>query len=171
MKKIYCLLFACMLFIPSVKSTDIATFILNSNTESNDFDDVRYVSHFSRAAFLYPLLEGNYYTITIMQSEDGEYTDTLYCRRAYYSCTIADSNPGDAIYDTGTLTADGIIGFYNIACDLQYDTDESGQECPPGWTGDWTEEDYQYAEIVKGFYFKFSGLPLYGIQIVISDDN
>lgn len=73
---------------------------------------------------------------------------------AYFTCNLDDPEERELFGpDNGSLVSeDGCIGLYNILSDIVYDESEYGDCYPPGSTGDWTKEDYDFFEIRRGFH-------------------
>ena len=73
---------------------------------------------------------------------------------AYFTCNLDDPEERELFgHDNGSLVSeDGCIGLYNILSDIVYDESEYGDCYPPGSTGDWTDEDYEFFEIRRGFH-------------------
>ena len=73
---------------------------------------------------------------------------------AYFTCNLDDPEERELFGpDNGSLVSeDGCIGLYNILSDIVYDESEYGDCYPPGSTGDWTDEDYDFFEIRRGFH-------------------
>ena len=73
---------------------------------------------------------------------------------AYFTCNLDDPEERELFGpDNGSLVSeDGCIGLYNMLSDIVYGESEYGDCYPPGSTGDWTKEDYDFFEIRRGFH-------------------
>ena len=158
MKKLFLFLLGFFMSLCSfAQSTDSVYFYVNTYGENdpsqaNIFHDYLYISDMQRGSLPTFLIPGHYYTVRLYNDDTKE---LLYEFCAQYTCNL--NNPEEMELfgvDRGTIESpDMMFGIYNIVCDETYEG-----EYPPGWTGDWTDEDYLYADVVSGFHIITNGV-------------
>lgn len=97
------------------------------------------------------LQKNHFYTVKVFVGGDDS-NPLVYTAR--FTCNLDDPEERELFGpDNGSLVSeDGCIGLYNILSDIVYDESEYGDCYPPGSTGDWTDEDYDFFEIRRGFH-------------------